>query len=276
MSPLQPILVIRQFRAVHQELLTLLEGLSAKDWTAPTVCAGCTVKDVAAHLLGGDIGRLSTCRDGLYAAGTIQSHSDLVQFIHRANAEWVQAARRISPRLLLDLLRLAGAQANDYWSTLDPYGRACFPVSWAGESESQNWFDLAREYTERWHHQQQIRDAAGAPGLTGRDWLHPVLDTFLRALPFGYSRLPASHGTSIAIQITGDAGGEWTLRRHAGRWELIRGGDPDAAATLTTDADTAWRLFTKGLTKDAAARRVAVAGDSLLAQPLFSTLAILA
>ena len=48
--------------------------------------------------------------------------------------------------------------------TLPSHGRAIFSVAWAGESESENWFDVARDYTERWHHQQQIRDAVGRPG----------------------------------------------------------------------------------------------------------------
>ena len=33
----------------------------------------------------------------------------------------------------------------------------------AGEAVSANWFDVAREFTERWHHQQQIRLAIGGP-----------------------------------------------------------------------------------------------------------------
>jgi hypothetical protein len=32
-------------------------------------------------------------------------------------------------------------------------------VAWAGEAESKNWFHVARDYSEKWHHQQQIREA---------------------------------------------------------------------------------------------------------------------
>jgi hypothetical protein len=37
-------------------------------------------------------------------------------------------------------------------------------VAWAGEAESTNLFDTAREYTERWHHDMQIRSPLGAQG----------------------------------------------------------------------------------------------------------------
>jgi len=36
-------------------------------------------------------------------------------------------------------------------------------VDWAEEMESKNWMAIAREYTEKWLHQQQIRDAIQQP-----------------------------------------------------------------------------------------------------------------
>src|SRR5438445_8929800 len=57
------------------------------------------------------------------------------------------------------------------------------PVSWAGPAPAPVWLDVAREYTERWHHQQHIRDAIGQPGQTDHRFLHPVLATFAYALP---------------------------------------------------------------------------------------------
>jgi len=40
--------------------------------------------------------------------------------------------------------------------------------------------------------------------------------------------------------------------------------------------DTAWRLFTKGLGRDEARKRSEITGDAALAEPLFSTVAIVA
>jgi hypothetical protein len=53
---------------------------------------------------------------------------------------------------------------------LDP-DAAGLAAAWAGETDSRNWFDVAREYTEKWHHQQQLRDATTARrATTPRSW----------------------------------------------------------------------------------------------------------
>src|SRR5436305_1150067 len=72
-------------------------------------------------------------------------------FLNRLNAEWTAAARRLSPPVLIHLLEWARRECVAFFRTLDPDGPAAFPVAWAGEEESKNFFDLAREYTERWH-----------------------------------------------------------------------------------------------------------------------------
>jgi len=40
-----------------------------------------------------------------------------------------------------------------------------------------------RELTERWHHQQQIRQATGRAGIMTPELYHPALDCFMRRLP---------------------------------------------------------------------------------------------
>ena len=82
------------------------------------------------------------------------------------------AARRMSPRLLRELLALIGPDVEAYFSSLDLEAIGG-PVSWAGPDSSPVWFDIAREFTERWHHQQQIRDATGQPPLTIRIFSRP-------------------------------------------------------------------------------------------------------
>src|SRR5688572_24092533 len=102
---------------------------------------------------------------------------------------------------------------------LDPFAPAIYPVAWAGEMEALNWLDVAREYTEKWHHTQQIFDATWRPStITGRRLLHPCLDTFMWALPFTYRDAPAEDGAAVTVVIRGEAGGEWTVRREAGQW----------------------------------------------------------
>jgi hypothetical protein len=92
------------------------------------------------------------------------SYDELVELVNRLNREWIVAARRMSPRLLRELLAFCGPEVEACFSSLDPM-RISGPVDWAGPDPAPVWFDLAREFAERWHHQQQIRDATGRPPL---------------------------------------------------------------------------------------------------------------
>src|SRR5918997_2750312 len=101
-QPLGPIDVLDLFAGERAALLDLLTGLSATEWAAPTVCAAWSVKDIALHLLGDDVGRLSWGRDG-YTNPTfggpdldLGSWSGLITEIDRQNATWVEGTRRIS------------------------------------------------------------------------------------------------------------------------------------------------------------------------------------
>jgi uncharacterized protein (TIGR03083 family) len=272
----QPILIADLFPEVLDALLNLLASLSEDKWDAPTICPGWSVKDLAGHLLGDDVGMLSRRRDG-YRRGNaaIASWDDLVAFINLQNAEWVETARRFSPGLLCDMLRLTGTQVSVFFQSLDPYALGG-PVDWAGPDPAPVWLDLAREYTERWHHQQQIRDAVGKPGLTEPRFLAPALDAFVRALPHTYRTIDAAEQTLVALTITGAAGGTWFLLREHAAWQLYLGiaRAPDAQVTL--DQDTAWRLFTKGIGEGTAHARATSSGDPRLAAPMLKVLSVIA
>jgi uncharacterized protein (TIGR03083 family) len=279
MKPVEPIFVADLFGELHEELLTLLKSLSDEDWYKPTVAGSWLVRDVAAHLLDSDIRRLSFQRDSaphLPPERPIESYGDLVGFLNQLNADWIKAAKRISPRLLVEFLSLTGTQVAALLKSVDPFAPALFSVAWAGEETSLHWFDLAREYTEKWHHQQQIRDAVGATPLYSRKWLHPVLDAFVRALPRSYSGARAAEGAKVALTISGEAGDEWTLAREGDAWRLYSGASADADCRIRLDQDTAWRLMTKGLTRDEAAKRIEITGNAGLAEPLLNTLAVMA
>jgi uncharacterized protein (TIGR03083 family) len=276
--PVGPVHLADRFAPLDTELISLLRGLGPDDWGRPTACALWTVKDIAAHLLDGNLRRLSFQRDGLPAEPDVPIHgySDLVRYLDRLNAEWVSAARRISSPLLIDLLEHTGRQVAELFGRLDPDAPALFPVAWAGETQSANWFDIGREYTERWLHQQQIRDAVGAPGLSSREWMHPVLDLFLRALPYRYRDVAAEPGTELHLAVEGAAGGDWTLRREAEAWRLYAGASRAPAAGVRMDQDTAWRLFSKGLSPAEAREQVTVEGDQALGSVVLGALAVMA
>lgn len=197
------IVVVDRFAPLRTQLLTLLAGLGDDDWARPTGVPHWSVKDVTAHLLGGDVGILSRCRDVFRPPGPpVVAYSELVASVNRLNEEWVAAARRMSPRLLRELLARIGPEVEQYFSSLDLKAIGG-PVSWAGPDSAPVWLDVAREFTERWHHQQQIRDATGRSPLYDPYFLSPVPETFVRALPYNFSHAMASAGTAVRLEISG-------------------------------------------------------------------------
>lgn len=274
----EPVFTVDLFAPLAAELVALLRGLSSEDWERPTVAGSWRVRDVAAHLLDGDLRRLSLHRDGHVPPPpepAIQGYADLVRYLNRLNADWVGASQRLSPRMITDLLAWTGPQIADFLASLPPHGTAHWPVAWAGEDASENWMDVGREYTEKWHHQEQIRDAVGAPGLTGRRWLFPLLDLSMRALPHAFREVEASEGTAVALTITGDAGGIWSLVRGDGRWALWVGEEAEPAARVRLDAETAWRIFYNALPPEAAADRVEIEGDPRLGAAFLKTRSVM-
>ena len=143
-------------------LVEVLRDLGAADWSRPTACPGWTVADVAAHLLGVELGNVSRRRDDHRIDPP--PDADVPRWLDALNESWVSAARRLSPRVLNDLIEAAGGWFEAYVSGVDLDASGA-PVWWAGPDPAPVWLDVAREYTERWVHQQQIRDATGDPTL---------------------------------------------------------------------------------------------------------------
>jgi uncharacterized protein (TIGR03083 family) len=262
----------------RDELLTLLGALAPDAWSGATGCPGWSVKDIAAHILGDDVGILARERDSFRAPDSPQSSSwdDLVRFVNERNAVWVAAWRRASPRLLIDLLAVTGPSLWDFYRTLEP-GALGGPVSWAGTQPAPNWLRVAREYTERWVHQQQIRDATGTPGLREARWVRPLLDTFAHALPMALRSIDAPDGTAVALEATGEGGGRWTVACRDGRWSLAAETSTERPSSVVTiDVDTLSRIFTKAIDRDAARAQARIEGDAALGEHLLAARAIIA
>jgi uncharacterized protein (TIGR03083 family) len=271
----EPILCAHLIRKVDEKLLDLVESLEPHEWDLQTIAPRWHVRDIAAHLLDTALRKLSMVRDGCFVeAVEIKSHDDLVALVNRVNDEGVRVYRRLSAALLIDTMRLACAQSADFHEALDPFSPAVFPVSWAGETASLDWFDTARELTERWHHQQQIRLATDRPGIMTPELYYPVLDCFMRGLPHAYRNANAPEGTVVSVKISGDCGGEWYLLRGESRWACVKPVTTATTAALTIPQELAWRLFTKGIDRDSARSHITFVGDTRLCEPVLNLTAI--
>jgi uncharacterized protein (TIGR03083 family) len=273
-----PIPTLHLFPVLDKLLIELLGSLTAADWNKPTVARLWTVKDIAAHLLDTNMRTISYAQGFEMAIATqINSYQDLVVYLNELNAIWVNAMKRVSPQLLTQQLETTGRQYIAHLNTLKPFDEAKYPVSWAGESTSLNWFDTAREYTEKWHHQQQIRDAVGIPGLMTKELFYPCIDTFMYALPHSYRNVDAAEGTVIQITVSGDIGGDWYLLKTTQKWELLKQyPEKPIQSEVIIDPETTWKFFTKAIIPQTALQRSAIKGDILLGKTVFNTIAVMA
>src|SRR5215469_10617155 len=257
-----PILCAHLLRRVDEKLIDLLSSLTPSEWDLQTVAPSWKVRDVAAHLLDTTLRKLSLVRDQWYVdAVDIRSPQDVITLVNHLNREGVTVYRRLSPPVLVGMMKAACEQSAGFHEALDPFAPAAFAVSWAGEATSLNWFDTARELTERWHHQQQIRLATNRPGIMTPDLYHPVLDCFIRGLPHLFRDIEAPEDTTLLLEISGECGGSWYLSKGMTGWGLAKPSSEEFAAQVTIPQDLAWRLFTKGIDRDLAREQIEVRGN---------------
>jgi uncharacterized protein (TIGR03083 family) len=268
----EPILVVDLFPAERRGLLGLLASLRLDEWSKPTAAGDWTVKDIAAHLVADDLGRVSSGRDD-HSERWVAANEPLKAFIDRRNAEWVTATRRLSPRVVLSLLELGGQETQGLFESMDPFALGS-PVDWAGPQPAPNWLDLARELTERWHHQQQIREAVGAPLLDDEVFLRPVLATFAFALVPPFRDVDAAVGTTVHLSVEGKSGGDWTLARDGSGWNLRIGRTDSPDSSVAMDEDTAWRMYVRAYRREEAEARSTITGDARLAGHIFDAFAL--
>ena len=254
----------------RQDLLHFLRALTPEEWAMPSAAPGWSVKDLALHLLDDDLGRLSRDRDG-DRSGLVEvnDHQAFVAALAAKNQRWIDGARGLSPRMIVDLLEWSGRHTETFCASLDL--RVGAHVPWASDGVVPAWFDLARELTERWVHHMQMREAVGRVEGHAERYLATVLRTFVWALPHQY-RVDAPRGTAVQVDLA--VGGTWLLvSEGGGRWTLEEGRieAPDARATFTGDA--AWRSFVGAAVPSEA---VHLQGPPALCRPLLGVRGIIA
>ena len=249
----------------------------------PTSSSQRNVKDIASHLLDGSLRRLSMQRDGYFSpvpSSQKRTSESLLEFLNRLNLEWEIGTRRLSPPVLRGLITWADVQLAELFNSLDPFGPAIFPVAWMGEEQSLNWMDVARDYTEKWHHTQQIFEATGRPStITIPRLFHPCLDTFLRVLPYAFRDVQAKSGTAVAVLVEGEAGGTWFVEHDGHAWRQVIQPTFAVNSTVHIDQITLWKLVTKRRSREAAMVQfpeIRIDGDRELGSHVLDMVAMMA
>lgn len=263
---------------LDEKLISFLKSLKNSDWEKQTIAKLWKVKDVAAHLLDGNIRGISFGRDKLEIKNdtNINSYNELVDFLNDLNSVWIKASKRISTELLTELLNITNKEYYNYLTTLDLDSKAIFAVSWAGEEVSDNRFHIAREYTEKWIHQQQIRDTLGDKEIMSKEFFYPLMGILLRGLPNTFRNVTAENGTAVKINITGEDDYEWFLIRINENWILSKTNNSPLSSELTIKDDTAWKLFSKSLRYENIKNDVNIAGDKKLAENVLELVSVMA
>ena len=263
------------FGVERDRLNDLLAGLQEADWQRPSPCPGWSILGLCGHLLGGDFGLLARHRDGHY--GTLSpagaTEGEFVAWLDEMQAEWVGASRRLSPRLITDLLQWTGPQIAGTFRREDPRARTA-SVSWAGPGPVPAWLDQARELSEYWIHRQQLRQGLGRPSDLRADLAGPVLDGLRWAYPYRLAQAPSQPGDTVTLAVTGPVTKTWHLVAAGTGWRFDDQPGTRVVASLAMSTEDAWRLLTNNLP---AGRRsdLAVSGDGAIADILLHTRAII-
>lgn len=267
-----------KFPDLDQKLILLLKSLEKEDWEKQTVAKLWTVKDVVAHLLDGNIRVLSDLRDGHQGESPkIDSYQDLLDYLNRLNAEWVKAMKRVSPEILIELLKQTGKPFNEYYASIDLNTKAEYSVAWAGENESTNWMHIAREYTEKFLHQQQIRDATNKQGIMSEEYYLPFLEVCMYALPYTLRNTKADNGTILKMEITGEVSGKWYVKYNGKQWERINPTwEIQPETEILIDHYASWKLFSKSLRPKDLADKISIIGNQKLGEKAIEMVSFMA
>jgi uncharacterized protein (TIGR03083 family) len=270
-SPVDAIAPLIELERVR--LLSLLADLDEEDWQRPTPCPDWTVLGLACHLLGNDLGLLARRRD--HYMGTPPpdglSESEFIDWLDELQIEWVRAARRLSPPLVVEMLEWTGPRLFAVLGEEDLSERAA-PVSWAGPEPAPRWLDQLRELSEYWIHRQQLLEALGRPVDLDPTLLRPILLGLRWALPYRLSRVELTSG-AIQISIGDPINGRWTVVPGDRGWNFSEVEPNEVIARAALTADEAWRLLTNNLRRSPSSLDITGNDDAVAA--LLTTRAII-
>lgn len=276
-GPILPDL-LQALQVERRALLTILGTLTPEEWAKPTPCPGWTVHDLALHLLGDDFGVLSILRDEHVTPLPSESDAALAAAIDALNADWIRAAGgRLSPRMLRGLLVWSGEETHMFFASLSFDAPSAMGVSWAGSAPSPHVLEVAREYTERWLHQQQLREAVGRGPLEDPILSRVLLQALVHCLPVAYAGVGAPEGTALRLDITDFPTLSFGLRSDGSGWRLVKGRElADPACSVAVPGEPLWRAWTtNGSPGDLQAAGAVSGPNPELAEPLWQARAII-
>jgi hypothetical protein len=155
------VFVLDKYPGLLKEFIKFLKSIPLSAWDRKTILPSWRIRDIVAHLTGNAIAKYSAIINFNHNKKPIPNiaYKDLVELIYESNEKWVELLHNLHPSHLAELFNENYSRLINKFNELDLDAVAVHSVAWAGENQSKNWFDIAREYTELWHHQMQCREA---------------------------------------------------------------------------------------------------------------------
>jgi hypothetical protein len=173
--------------------------------------------------------------------------------------------------VLVELLHTTSTALASFWRSvdLDEMGEA---VSWVGSERAPVWLDCARDFSEDWIHQAQVREAIARPQLDQPGIRMLLIDTLLRAIPVTLDR-NASAGRELRIDVL-DLGRSWSWRHGPEGWQWMDSAtSPDAVVGIVSER--LWHVAVRMIEPEDAEQRASICGDVSLARSALQLLSII-
>jgi uncharacterized protein (TIGR03083 family) len=246
------------WRQTLESVLSLGHTLSDPDWASPTECPKWTVKDVYAHLIGGE---------RWMATG----HPRPEEGIDAWSAGPVLARRDATPAAILDELREVYEQrlVQVERDAIDPDAPAHLPTGAPATVEVL----LRNRVFDIWAHEQDIRRAVGRPGNLASPAAAIAGEWLVSALPRIVAKdAEAAPGATLRLTTTGEVPIDVAVVvDRSGRGRLVAP-NRSAQAHLTLRWESYTRLSCgRGARSD---HEVRVTGDRALAERVLTHLAV--
>jgi uncharacterized protein (TIGR03083 family) len=247
-------------------LLDLLGGLGPDDWGRPTACPGWSVQDNVAHVIGTEASLEGRPTPEVELAEVPHVRNELGRF----NEQWVESYRSRPPaEVVADLRAVVEARR----ASLAGMDQDAFdgPADTPGGPDTFGRFMRIR-IMDTWMHEQDIREAVGAPGhLEG---LAPTyaLEVVSAALGFVVGkRAGAPEGSTVRFELTGPLAARFDLAV-TDRARLVERIDGEPTVTLTVPGDRFLRIVGGRTTTEEPAGPVKVTGDATLGGAVVTSL----
>lgn len=244
----------------------LLAGLDDKDWRAPSPCPGWDVQANVAHIIGTEstLAGMEAPQIDVDVASLSHVRNDIGAF----NEAWIVALAATPPAELLERYRTLTGERLDSLRSMDQEAWEKEGFTPAGQDTYGRFMRV--RIMDCWMHEQDIRQAVGAPGHDAGAAVEHSLDEMDGALGFVVGKKAgAPQGSSVTFDLTGPAARQIHVAVD-GRAAVVDALPGTASATVRMPVLAFSRLA--GGRADAATDQVEVEGDRELGDRVVANL----